>query len=156
MTQDVLAPDTAIAVLFDGVRSSDVLRSMYLNNQRVLSSVINEIVSPTEVQTLLSQYYASTERSRRLGKEIIPFSYTLSAMTISGDTAGISARIDKNKALGFSGLVLQSFQDIQSSSGFPQEIFSPSGIPVEQLIVKEYFSDLLSVIVASQLDQVFV
>lgn len=156
VSQDTISTGTAFAVLFDGVHSSDTLRDMYQSNQRVLHSIVHDITSSNDIDFLLSQYYVNMDQSRRLGTKIVPLSYTLGAMSISGDSSGIYARVDNEKLSGLTGSVLQSFQNTQSGSGFPREIFSPSGVPIDQLITTDYFPDLVSVSIISQLDQAFV
>lgn len=83
---------------------------------------------------LIASYYATEDRSRRLGKKPVSFYYELGSLSLSGMGDNLIVKIDQNKLSNLSGTTLEMWESIRKDSTLPPAIFADQGIPLESFL----------------------
>lgn len=94
---------------------------------------LDDLSRSPENNPILSAYYATQDRNRRLNISLKPFHYSLGALTISGDIDQISARLDNGALSTLTGTSLQTWENLRAETDFPQNITSEKGISLTEL-----------------------
>lgn len=123
---------TFFATLFDGVSSSAELKKLYLKNQSTIPEFLGGMVqSESTITPLISSYYATEERSRRLGKKPVLFQYELGSLSLSGSGDTMIVKMDPSKLNSLSGATLGMWESSRKDPIFPAAILTEQGIPLE-------------------------
>lgn len=139
LSNDVVQENTFFSVLFDGVATSNTLKNLYNKNQENIwryTRIFDLWGSSgnSELQTLLGKYYVTQYINKRLGKDAIPFDYTLGGLSVIGDIDALIVHLDEKQMDALTGTILESWDTARSGTGFPMEIFSEQGIKLEVLL----------------------
>jgi hypothetical protein len=126
---------TFFAMLFDGVNSSNELKKLYQKNQTTIPRFFGSMVqSESNITPLISSYYATEDRSRRLGKKPVLFQYELGSLSLSGTGDTMTVKMDSNKLASLSGATLEMWESIRKDPAFPASIITEKGVPLETFL----------------------
>lgn len=116
---------------------------------------MSDLSNDSSFRTLLSSYYTTQDRNRRLSLSVKPFSYTLGALSLAGDAENISVRLDEKKLAALTGTTLQTWENLKSESDFPKDILTESGMILSDLLEYKNVGDIASLALVSHLDDAF-
>lgn len=147
------------ATLFDGVTMSSQVAALYEKNKTSIPRYmrymeLDDLSRSPENNPILSAYYATQDRNRRLNISLKPFHYSLGALTISGDIDQISARLDNGALSTLTGTSLQTWENLRAETDFPQNITSEKGISLTELFAYKNLWDIVALALVSHLDTV--
>jgi hypothetical protein len=146
--------------LFDGKSASIDLKGLYEKNRTSISRYANlldrEIMSSSDpITSVVSAYYVSSLKTRKLGKGVTSLTYTLGWLSLieSGDT--ISVYLDEKIHRALSGTTVQIWKNLSTDERFPKKIWEKNGMPIEEFLKNPMKSEILSLELIIQLDRAF-
>lgn len=157
--KDTAQKGSFFLTLFDGESASNDLRWLYEKNKssipRYASYIDDTAYGSDSITPIISKYYTSSIRNKRLGRSQTSFSYILGGLHIQnkGDTFQIS--LDEKAHVTLSWTTLQMWNNLISEEKFPKEIFSESGITLEKFMANDKKGDILAVELIMHLDSAF-
>jgi hypothetical protein len=126
---------TFFATLFDGATSSDELKKLYQKNQSTIPRFFGSMIqSESTIVPLISSYYATEDRSRRLGKNPVPFQYELGSLSLSGSGNNMAVKMDPKKLTNLSGITLEIWESTRKDPIFPTLILTEQGLPLDAFL----------------------
>jgi hypothetical protein len=147
-----LEKGTFVTMLFDGVRTSQELSQLYRSNKPSIAWIFDNTYT-IPMGPLLSSYYVSGDRARRLGQEVPVIDYRVGAISFSGTGGSLRVAIDEQGLSTLSGATLEKWNTLKSDATFPKEILSTSGIPLDMFLYLERQVDILAVVLIAHLDR---
>jgi hypothetical protein len=146
--------------LFDGKTASVDLEALYEKNRtsipRYASLLDKQIMSGSDPLTpVVSAYYVSSLKTRKLGKVTTSLSYTLGALSLREEDDTISVYLDEAAHKTLSGTSLQIWQNIFTDERFPKGLVEKSGMPIAEFLKNPMKSEILSLGLIMQLDRAF-
>ncbi|NRH20471.1 hypothetical protein HOO68_00295 [Candidatus Gracilibacteria bacterium] len=148
-----LASGTFFATLFDGVNFSKELKNLYEKNESTLSRNLgSDIADNFDYVPLVSAYYSSEDRNRRLEQKGIPFHYSFGAITLDGKDGNIMITLDEKQLSNLSGTVLQNWENLKKDPLFPQAVLTEKGVPLETFLSLKNLKDFVGLNTIIQLE----
>jgi hypothetical protein len=78
----------------------------------------------SEITPLVSVYYATQDRNRRLGEKGIAFHYEIGAISLSNTSEKMFVKIDSTKLKGLTGSTLEIWESLKKDPSFPSALLS--------------------------------
>jgi hypothetical protein len=147
-----LEKGTFFTMLFDGVRTSQELSQLYRSNKPSIARIFDNS-NTIQMDSLLSSYYVSGDRARRLGQDVPVVDYYVGAISLSGTGGSLRVAIDEQGLSTLSGATLESWNTLKADTTFPKDILSPSGMPLDMFLHLEKQADILAVVLIAHLDR---
>jgi hypothetical protein len=147
-----LEKGTFFTMLFDGVRTSQELSQLYRSNKPSIAWIFDN-THTIPMDSLLSSYYVSGDRARRLGQAVPIVDYRVGAISLSGTGWSLRVTIDEKGLSTLSGATLESWNTLKADATFPKEILSTAGIPLDMFLHLEKQSDILGIVLIAHLDR---
>lgn len=102
---------------------------------------------------LISSYYATEDRSKRLGKKQIPIHYEFGSLSLAGVGDTLMINMDPKKLINHSGST-KPWERIKNDPVFPSSLFTEEGILLETFFSLETTKvwDIINLNIMLQLD----
>lgn len=150
---DAFEKGTFFATLFDGSNASQELKWLYEKNRSTVPQMFDSMFRvESEITPLVSVYYATQDRNRRLGEKGIAFHYEIGAISLSNTSEKMFVKIDSSKLKGLTGSTLEMWESLKKDSSFPSALLSTEWMPLDDFLTFSKISDIISVNLLVQLD----
>ncbi len=153
VSQENFEKGTFFAMLFDGVNSSIEIKKLYEKNQSMVPRFFGSMIqSESTITPLISSYYATEDRSRRLKKKSVSFHHELGSLSLSGTGDTLMVKMNPSKFTSLSGSILEMWETIKKDPIFPTALLTEQGVPLEVFLAYPKVWDILSINMIVQLD----